>query len=58
MIAYFKCLCRSSDKVLAKRYKEQGIEVRVTKNNTAYRDEAAKFKTKMPFLVDNGVVVS
>lgn len=57
MIYYVRCLCRSTEKLYAKQLQKQGVEIRVTKNNPEWRKEAAAYKTKLPFFVENGEVV-
>jgi prephenate dehydrogenase len=55
MIGYIKCLC-GSNKLLARKLKEQGYDVRVVNLNPEYRKEAAAYKTKLPFTVENGII--
>lgn len=55
MIVYFKCLCKAAEKLEAKRLQEiHNAEIRVTKNNPAWREEAAKYKMKLPIIVEDG----
>jgi hypothetical protein len=55
MIVYFKCLCRSAEKLEAKRLREtHNAVIRVVKNNPEWRKEVAKYKMKLPFIVENG----
>lgn len=54
MIAYFYCLCKSRDRVKARELKAAGIEIRLTKHNPAYHEEAARYGLKLPILVDDG----
>lgn len=57
MIAYFKCLC-GQNKLLAKRLKDEGYEIRSVNLNRQWRDEALQYKIKLPFKVVNGKVMS
>lgn len=54
MIVYFKCLCKTQEKLraleLQKIYK---AEVRVTKKSPQWRKEAAKYNMKLPFIVES-----
>ncbi len=58
MIAYFHCICRSSDKLLAKQLKEQGYEIRDIRVNSEWRREAKSYNLAMPFVVENGTARS
>ena len=51
-IAYYKCLCKSQHKLMAKQLSSQGIEVRVIKNNPEWRELAKQYNVALPFLVD------
>lgn len=54
MILYIRCLCKSKDKLAAKKLKQQGYEIRRTRNNPAYAKEAAQYGLKLPIIVENG----
>lgn len=54
MIAYFKCMCRASDKKHARVLRELGYEIRVVKRNPALLEEIKQYGLKMPFKVTNG----
>jgi hypothetical protein len=55
MIVYFKCLCRSADKLEAIRLRDElGAEIRVIKNNPQWREEAESYGMKLPFIVEDG----
>lgn len=56
MIVYFYCLCRSRDKLKAKELEANGAEIRITKYNPEFRAEAKAYKTRLPFLIENGKV--
>lgn len=58
MIAYYKCKCRSKDKLKIKELIDQGVEVRIVKGNPLWRAEAKQYGTKMPFLVKDGKVTA
>lgn len=55
MTAYFRCSC-GKNKLLIKRLKAEGYDVRVTNLNPEWKTEAASYRTRMPFKVTNGVV--
>lgn len=55
MIVYFRCLCKVSDKMEAKRLKDQySAEIRIVKDNSVWRQEAASYGMRLPFIVENG----
>lgn len=54
MIAYFKCLCKSKDKELAKKLRSLGYEIKVTDWDLIAQKEAKQYGLKMPFVVENG----
>ena len=55
MIVYFKCICKSSDKLLAKNLQAQGYEVRDIRRNLEWRKQAREYKMKPPFKVADGI---
>lgn len=55
MIAYFYCLCKSKDRIKAGELKRSGVEIRLTKHNREYRDQAKQYGLELPILVDDGV---
>lgn len=55
MTAYFKCLCRSSEKIRAKKLIEEGYVIKITKSNPEFMLEAKSYGLKMPFKVTDGV---
>jgi len=56
MIAFFKCLCTAQSRLLANRLQGLGYEIRETRKNREWREEALTYKAKMPFTVNNGEV--
>lgn len=58
MIVYYYCLCRTKDKFAARQFREQGIEVRITRRNPEYAKEASGYGLKLPIIVENGVAKS
>jgi hypothetical protein len=50
MIIYYKCTCTTADRLRVKKLKEEGYEVRLTKN-PQWRQEAAKYNVSVPFKV-------
>lgn len=55
MIAYFKCLCQSKDRLLAQKLKDQGAEVIIVKGNSQLIATAQQYCLKLPFMVkDDG----
>lgn len=56
MKAYFKCMCRSKDKILIKKLLDQGVEVVIIGSDPIKRAEARQYKMKPPFIVgDKGI---
>lgn len=55
MIAYFRCVCKSADKLLARKLQGEGVEIRLTKNNPENREASKLYGCKMPFIVQDGV---
>lgn len=54
MIVYFRCLCKSQDKLWAKRLRETyRAEIRQTKNSPKHREEAKLYGLKLPFIVED-----
>lgn len=56
MTAYFRCICRSSEKLLAKRLQSEGYEIRDIRQNFEWRKEARQYDAKLPFTVVDGRV--
>ena len=56
MILYIKCLCKSREKILAKRYSTLGYEVRNVGKNQAWKVEARKYGLPLPFTVEGDIV--
>lgn len=54
MIAYFRCICKSADKLKAKQLREDGVEIRDIRQNPAWRKEAKQYGLRLPILVTNG----
>ena len=55
MIFYTKCLCRTQDKLLAKKYRDLGYEVRDIRTDIEWRKHARSFNVRFPFVVVNGI---
>lgn len=53
MILYIRCNC-GRNKVLASKYKILGYEIRAINISQKWRQEAAKYKARVPFVVENG----
>lgn len=54
MIVYFKCLCKTQEKLRAlELQKLYNAEIRVTRNSPQWQKEAKKYNMKMPFIVEN-----
>lgn len=51
MIAYFKCLCKASDKLKAAQLRADGIEVRDIRHSLEWRKEARSYGLRLPILV-------
>lgn len=54
MIAYFKCVCTTKHRLLAKRLRDEGFEIRITNRNPVHRKEAKDYGLRMPFVVVDG----
>lgn len=55
MILYIKCQC-GRYKLLARKYQEEGYEIRLINMNPEWRKEAKDYHAKLPFTVVNGQV--
>ena len=56
MILYIKCACRTQDKLLIKKYKDLGFEIRNISKNPAYRKEIKEFPyLRLPFIIAHGI---
>lgn len=53
-VAYFKCLCKSSDKQRAAELRSDGVVVRDIRRNIEWRREAKQYGLRLPIIVTNG----
>lgn len=54
MKAYFKCVCRSREKLLAKELRGQGVEVVVVRNSPAWAKYTRQHGIYFPFMIERG----
>ena len=55
MIIYLPCLCKSQYKLLAKKYRDMGYEVRTTKGKANIQKEIMQYQRTPPFIVERGI---
>lgn len=56
MIAYLRCNC-GRNKLRAKQLADEGWTVRFVNMSSAWREEAKRYNTRLPFGVKDGVIV-
>lgn len=55
MILYVKCSCKTKDKLLIKKYKDLGFEIRDLSKDSSLRKEIKEYPSlRLPFTVING----